>query len=171
MKRDMPFRQLVLAVLPSLMIAGCANAPRPISENGNSPSTNIERRQTAIGHSSENQPPPASRWTQGGDAFDTSELDAAIERSEKGLSAKPNDPAAKKALAAAYLKRASALTEKRQYAAALGDYRRTLKYDPENAEAKDWIERIVGIYQSIGRTYPKEGEEPPPLPFAKSKEP
>jgi len=60
-----------------------------------------------------------------------------------------------------------ALTDARQYASALGDYRRTLKYDPSNAEAKDWIERIVSIYDSINRESPKEGEEPPPLPMGK----
>ena len=39
--------------------------------------------------------------------------------------------------------------------------------DPENADAKDWIDQIVTIYGSLGRTPPAEGEEPPPLPFKK----
>jgi hypothetical protein len=58
-----------------------------------------------------------------------------------------------------------ALTDARQYASALGDYRRVLKYDPNNSEAKNWIEQIIGIYDSLGRESPKEGDEPPPLPF------
>jgi cytochrome c-type biogenesis protein CcmH/NrfG len=59
------------------------------------------------------------------------------------------------------------LTDARQYASALGDYRKAIKLDPNNAEAKQWIEQIVMIYESINRDYPKEGEEPPPLAFKK----
>jgi len=47
----------------------------------------------------------------------------------------------------------------------LGDYRRTLKYDPDNAQAKTWVEQIVSIYDSMGRESPPEGQEPPPLPY------
>ena len=85
------------------------------------------------------------------------------------LAGKANDPAAKKALADTYLKRGVALTEARQYASALGDYRRTIKYDPENTEAKEWIDKIIMIYDGMNKSYPKEGEEPPPLPFTKAK--
>ena len=63
------------------------------------------------------------------------------------------------------MKRAVALTDARQYASALGDYRRAVKNDPENEEAKNWIDQIITIYGSLGRTPPPEGEEPPPLPF------
>ena len=108
---------------------------------------------------------PKSKWTQSGDPIDTKEYDTAITAAEKAFNAKPSDAAAKKALADAYFKRAVALTDARQYASALGDYRRTIKHDPSNTEASDWIERIVSIYASINRGSPKEGEEPPPLPF------
>ena len=83
----------------------------------------------------------------------------------KAQKAKPKDAAANSALAEAYFKRGFALTEARQYASALGDYRRTLKYDAANEEAKKWIEIITSIYNSKSQDYPKEGEEPPPLPF------
>ena len=73
------------------------------------------------------------------------------------------------ALAGAYFKRGVALTDARQYASALGDYRKTLKYDPQNREAKEWIDMITNIYDGRNQDYPKEGEEPPPLPFAKGK--
>lgn len=82
---------------------------------------------------------------------------------EKTAGGKPS-----KALGDAYYKRAVALTEARQYASALGDYRRALKNDPSNAEAKDWVDKIIMIYDSMNKTSPKEGEEPPPLPFKKS---
>jgi tetratricopeptide (TPR) repeat protein len=164
--------KILLVCIAALLTTGCNNAPTPIVQNSNSLATNSspERAQTAIAHSSENKMAPStptSKWTQSGDAFDTSELDAAVASAEKTLKAKPADEKLKLALGAAYLKRASALTEKRQYASALGDYRRCLKYDPSNAEAKQWIEQIIGIYKSIGRSYPAEGEEPPPLPFKK----
>jgi hypothetical protein len=108
-----------------------------------------------------------TKWTQSGDPIDTSAFDVEIEKAEKQLKAKPADETAKKALAESYLKRAVALTGARQYASALGDYRRVLKYDAGNQEAKGWVEQITGIYESINREAPKEGEEPPPLPFNK----
>jgi tetratricopeptide (TPR) repeat protein len=108
-----------------------------------------------------------SKWSQGGDAIDTSSYDAAIVSAEKTLTAKPTDAAAKKAVGDAYYKRADALTQARQYAAALGDYRRALKADPSNPDAKKWIDQITSIYQSMNKESPPEGQEPPPLPFKK----
>lgn len=108
-----------------------------------------------------------TKWTQSGNPIDTSEFDAEIAKTQKNLKAKPTDAAAKKALAEAFLKRGIALTDARQYASALGDYRRALKYDAENEEAEKWIRQIIEIYDSINRESPKEGEEPPPLPFEK----
>lgn len=164
----------ILICLIALAFISCdSNAPRPVAQNTNAATTSpLDRPQTAISHSSENQAPPASntgksKWTQGGDAFDTSEYDSAIAAAEKKLSGKPSDDAAKKALAEAYYKRAVALTDKRQYASALGDYRRTLKYDPSNPDAKEWIDKIIMIYDGLNKESPKEGEEPPPLPYKK----
>jgi len=119
-----------------------------------------------IAHSTENQPPPGSanitrtKWTQGGDPIDTAEYDSAISKVTKSSD--------KKAIGEAYFNRAVALTHARQYASALGDYRKAIKYDPDNAEAKQWIDQILGIYDSMNKEAPKEGEEPPPLPFKKS---
>jgi tetratricopeptide (TPR) repeat protein len=108
-----------------------------------------------------------TKWTQSGNAIDTSAFDAEIGRAQKDLKAKPKNEAAKKSLAEAFLKRGVALTDARQYASALGDYRRVLKFDAENEDAKKWIEEILNIYAMLNRDYPKEGEEPPPLPFKK----
>lgn len=109
-----------------------------------------------------------TKWTQSGTPIDTTALDAEVVKTEKDFEAKSKDAAAKKALADAYLKRGVALTEVGQYASALGDYRRVLKYDPNSAEAKTWIGKIIDIYQMINRESPKEGEEPPALPFKKA---
>lgn len=108
-----------------------------------------------------------TKWTQSGNAIDTSAFDAEIGRAQKDLKANPKNEAAKKSLAEAFLKRGVALTDARQYASALGDYRRVLKFDAENEDAKKWIEEILNIYAMLNRDYPKEGEEPPPLPFKK----
>lgn len=155
---------------------GCNNAAQPLAQNTNSApvAANSEKPQTAIAHSLENQTPnpgtstgSKSKWTQGGDPIDTKEFDTAIASAEVAFGKKPSDDSVKKALSVAYFKRAEALTGARQYASALGDYRRALKHDPSNAEAKEWIDRIISIYDSINRESPKEGEEPPPLPFTK----
>ena len=157
---------------------GCGNAAKPIAQSNNTATVTgtPEKAQTAIAHSSENQTaaPYArpsgegqSKWTASGDPIDTKALDSAIMSAEKTLSGRTSDAAAKKALGDAFYKRAVALTEARQYASALGDYRRTLKNDPANAGAKDWIEKITMIYDGLRKQAPAEGEEPPPLPLKK----
>jgi tetratricopeptide (TPR) repeat protein len=169
--------KVLLICTAACLALACGNAAQPVSQTPtNAPVTaKNEKPQTAIAHSSENlaakpggTPGERSKWTQSGDAIDTAALDAAVAAAEKALGAKPADAAAKKALGTAYFKRAVALTDARQYASALGDYRKTKKYDPANAEAEEWIERIISIYSSINRESPKEGEEPPPLPFKKA---
>ncbi len=165
---------LTLTFLAALAF-GCSNSATPVAQNTNSASANNppERLQTAIAHGPEMKQPETSapgaksKWSQAGDPVDTSKEDAAIMSAEKVLRDKPTDAEAKRTLAAAFFKRASVLTEARQYASALGDYRRTIRHDPSNAEAREWIERIVSIYASINKESPKEGEEPPPLAFTK----
>ncbi len=159
----------------ALAAFGCGTAPQTVQQNA--PMANLsasnERPQTTIAHSTANQTvAPAdsgekSKWSQGGEPIDTKDLDAAIAAANKDVTAKPADVAAKKALGTAYFKRAVALTDARQYASALGDYRKALKNDPENAQAKDWISQIISIYESMNKDSPKEGEEPAALPFVK----
>jgi hypothetical protein len=160
----------------ALLFAACNTATPTVNTNvvvANA--SNAQRGETVIAHSTENQTPPMpdsnttagskSKWTQSGEPIDTKAFDADIAKADKTAKSKPNDASAKKALGEAYLKRAVALTEARQYASALGDYRRALKYDPENAEAKQWVDQIIQIYDSMGRESPPEGQEPPPLPY------
>ena len=109
-------------------------------------------------------------WTQSGTPIDVKEYDAKVVKAEKDFKSTPKDEAAKKNLSEAYTARAVALTEARQYASALGDYRRALKYDESNEEAKSGRDVILSIYKSMNREFPPEGEEPPPLPFGKSTE-
>ena len=168
-----------LILFAASLTAGCSNsAPTPVA-NSNTANTNrplrSEQMQNSVAHTTENQPPkPAnsnstSKMGSGGEPIDTAKYDGVIAEAEKAYKAKPNDPAAKSNLADAYFDRGFALTDSaaRQYAAALGDYRRALKIDPNHEEARKWHDQIVSIFRSLGKEPPKEGEEPAPLPFQK----
>ncbi|MBC7910046.1 MAG: hypothetical protein H7Y30_06075 [Pyrinomonadaceae bacterium] len=157
-------RSLLISMLcvAALIINGCSNAP----EVSNQPAANQPIASTKP--SPVAPPPPMSQsGASQGDPIDTTKHDAEIERAEKELKKKPNDAAARMSLAKAYHARASALTAARQYRPALGDYRRTLRYDPDNADAREMSATIIGILRTIKREVPAEGEEPPPLPFKK----
>ena len=158
----------------------CGPKIEPVAQNTNAANAPMraEKLQTVTAHSTEGQQPPAmpagdapatggGKWTQSGDPIDTAKLDAAIESAEKAVKAKPSDESAKKAAAEAYFNRGVALTDARQYASALGDYRHALKYDPTDEDSKKWIEQITGIYQMLKKQPPAEGEEPPPLKLKK----
>jgi len=170
----------ITILISGILLAGCNNASQPVASGNNSAvPQRSEKTETVIAHTTENQTAPSensavrsaakTKWTQSGDPIDTKEMDADIAKAESFVRSKPNDAEAKKSLSEAYYKRAVALTDARQYASALGDYRRTLKYDPDNAQARNWVEQIVSIYDSMGRESPPEGQEPPPLPFKPEK--
>lgn len=99
--------------------------------------------------------------------IDVAEMTTNIERSEKAYRQSPKDSKTKLELANDYFTRAFALTEAAQYRAALGDFRKGLKLNPDNKDARAMHDRIISIFQSIKREPPKEGEEPPPMPFNK----
>ena len=150
----------LVCTIATLLAACTSNRPQTTS-NTNAP-LRAEKLQDTTVHTTENQPPANSssgKWTQSGEPIDTAKFDKAIADAEKG----PADEDAKKALAQAYFERGFALTQARQYASAIGDYRRALKYDPEHAESKEWIDQILSIYTMLKKSPPKEGEEPPPL--------
>ena len=168
----------LLFLIPIALFAACSSAARPVA-NSNQPATNVRNQsnevKSVIAHSSEGQTQPSSgsgnsapgKWSRSGDPVDTSAVDAKITAAEREFKAKPSDANAKKALADAYFDRAFALTEARQYASALGDYRRVIKLEPDHEESKKWIDQIEKIYASIKKEAPKEGEEPAPLPVNK----
>lgn len=169
-------RNTIIA-LTCFALAACSNSAPTVVTNSNANTNAAADRplrsgqMNTIAHTTENQPPKAAnsnsggKWTASGDPIDTARFDGVIAEAEKALKAKPNDEAAKKTLAQAYFDRGAALTEARQYASALGDYRRALKYDPTHEESKKWIDQIINIYSMLKKEYPKEGEEPPPLPW------
>jgi len=168
--------------LGTVLCGACnSSAPTPVANsNANAPADRPMRsgqmqQQNTIAHTTENQPPRTATnasgppKASGGEPIDTAKFDGVVAEAEKTVKSKPNDEQAKKTLAQAYFDRAFALTQPpaRQYAAALGDYRRALKYDPNHGESKQWITQISTIFRSLGKEPPKEGEEPAPLPFKK----
>lgn len=164
-------KKLIFTLALATLGFACNSAPA-VQQNTSTAATPAgEKPQTAVAHSTDDKTQevvtPAtggkSKWTQGGDPVDTQKFDSAIAMAEKAAGANPSDEKTRKVLATAYFDRAVALTEARQYASALGDYRRAFKYDPSNTEAKGWIDKIIMIYDGMGKSYPKEGEEPPPL--------
>lgn len=109
-------------------------------------------------------PPAPAATTSGSTAkpgIDTAALDTKIERAE--AKAKSGLQADKLAAAAALVERGNVYRDAGQpalYRFALGDYRRALRYQPDNTEAREKMNEIVGIYQSMGRPVPENGNEP-----------
>src|SRR6186997_351852 len=118
--------------------------------------------QTMLAHSGESGTPKPANSNSGkraasGDPIDTSKFDENISKAQKSMKVRP-DEASKSLLAEAYFERGFALTEARQYASALGDYRRALKLVPNHEESQKWVDQILGIYQMLKKDAPKEGE-------------
>jgi tetratricopeptide (TPR) repeat protein len=172
--------------LSAMVLAGCGNTA-PLQATGqpaNQPvgqTTPAGKRDelSAISHSADNRFQPtnipindnsAPNPATGGNspmarAIDVTAMNADIQKAEKKFEKEPKDAQAKKDLAHAYFVRAFALTEAAQYRAALGDFRKGLKLDPDDEDAKNMHDQIISIFKSIEREPPKEGEEPPPMPF------
>ncbi len=166
--------KLFLIVTSAFLFLACNSAPPVV--NTTKPinvAQQTNEAQSVLAHTTEGQTPRpmnsnvGGKMSSGGDPIDTSKLDEKIKEAEKNVKAKPTDDGAKKELAEAFFERGFALTEARQYASALGDYRHALKLDPNHEESKKWINQIVSIYAMLKKNAPKEGEEPPPLPFKK----
>jgi tetratricopeptide (TPR) repeat protein len=166
-------KAIILIGAAVLAAAGCNSSVQTSEQANAAEPVRTGKVQSMTDHTFENRAQPqapgtspmAGRWSASGDPIDTTELDKAVKDAETALKTKPSDPAAKAAAADAYFKRAFALTEARQYAAALGDYRKTLKLDPDHKEAQTWQTQIIGIYEMMKKEYPKPGEEPTPLPW------
>ncbi|MGB9177878.1 MAG: tetratricopeptide repeat protein [Pyrinomonadaceae bacterium] len=147
------------------LLSACGNQATPVANqsNANPPAANTNA-QTAQPSSTA----PAGKMPAGVSMavpVDTSHETAEIARLQKQAGKGEPDAATKLALAKAYLARGNALTKAKQYRAALGDYRRTLKYDPDNAEAQQMSNLITDILKQMGRDIPPEGQEPTPLPL------
>jgi tetratricopeptide (TPR) repeat protein len=172
--------------LTVLFFVGCSNAPQqqqtPTTANTNSSiaqkpndtavvsshSNDAGKATTAAPHSNKTSAPNDNNSSSGSSpmskAVDVSQMTADIEKAQKEYG---KDPKNKDVLAKAYFTRAFALTEAAQYRSALGDFRKGLKLNPNDQDAKKMHDEILRIFQSINREPPKEGEEPPPMPITK----
>jgi len=175
---------LSLSIFYIFSLIGCGgNSPQTNAPNTNvAVAVNRNQPETVAAHSTEKSLPPmtnnaanpsnkpASTSTESpmARAIDVSMQTAKIEAAEKDYKAESSDAKAKANLAAARFERAFLLTDAAQYRAALGDFRKGLNLNPNDAEAKAMHDRIISIFQSINREPPKEGEEPAPMAFNKS---
>ncbi|MCD9188995.1 MAG: hypothetical protein LUM44_21435 [Pyrinomonadaceae bacterium] len=176
-------KNITILSLSALFLIGCGNANQ---QTANTSAQNAVNNSTVAAtkpamndsglvssHSTEKSAPPktesdkTSVGSPNQQAVDVSEMTAKIEKADKEYKAKTTDAKAKETLAAAYFERAFALTKAAQYRAALGDFRKGLKLNPNDTEAKAMHDQIISIFESIGREPPKEGEEPPPMPIKK----
>jgi hypothetical protein len=109
--------------------------------------------------------PPAANTSPASEptGMDTAALDAKIEKAEAKAKAKNATQADRNAAAAAYMERADIFMNAGRpmlYKFALRDYRRTLRYQPDNEQARQSVKTIVDIYTSMGRPVPELGNEP-----------
>lgn len=174
-----------IAILSFLLLfsIGCGNAPTKVQENTSStplPANQIapndtvsvsshsqDKKSEQMPNTSDAKSGEKTKWTQSGNPIDTASFDTDIKQTQDKMKSNPKDEGLKTTLAEAYVRRGMALTDARQYASALGDYRKAQKLDPTNETAKEWIAQIIQIYSGLNKDYPTEGEEPPPLPFKK----
>jgi hypothetical protein len=167
---------LAACLLAACLLAACAGPPSGDSaRSNNSASANnpgpasgagqagLPPVTSAHGGGATTAPPAAGGPASAKPDVDTKELDAKIERAEAKAKAAGASDADKRAAAEAYVERGNVYRDAGQpvlYKFALGDYRRALRYDPANAEAKAKADEIVSIYQSMGRPVPTNGLEP-----------
>ena len=94
--------------------------------------------------------------------WDLSALDARVTAAAAKATARGAGAAEKKAAARAFLERANffwGAGVPGLYKYAAGDFRRTLRLDPAHREAREKLETIVSIYESLGRAAPDLGSE------------
>lgn len=168
-------KKVLILSLAALASFGCSSTAQQANQTANTnqaavkpnDSTIVSSRSTETGQmpnapSANANKPASSTESPMARPIDVAEVTADIEKAE--TESKKN-PKAKENLAKAYFVRATALTGAAQYRAALGDYRKGLKLNPTDEDAKKMHDQILSIFKSIGREPPKEGEEPAPLPF------
>lgn len=140
---------------PELMRTATKGTPAQPATPNNAPPT-------AVAHGA---PPPGNSapHSSGQSGMDTAALDKKVEQAEAKAKAPQATQADKMAAAAAYLERGNIFYiagNPSLYKFALRDFRRTLRFDPNNAEARAKQQQIVEIYQSMGRPVPDLGNEP-----------
>ncbi len=170
-------KKIVVLSLAALIFTACGDANQPtVNSNAVPPPKTTQNNNNSLvvsSHSTDKTAPSNPSNSANSQSpnspmakpIDVTAMTAKIEKADKEYKAKPTDAKLKETLAAAYFERASALTEAAQYRAALGDFRKGLKLNPNDKDAKAMHDQIIDIFKSIGREPPKDGEEPPPMPI------
>ncbi|HEX8722407.1 MAG TPA: hypothetical protein VF736_17460 [Pyrinomonadaceae bacterium] len=173
---------LTAVAAAAALAASCGGAGAPTAtttnRNSNAPAGNA---QTSIQHGPSANANLGVAPAHGGEAgqgagagpaappakapVETPELDAKIEKAAAKAKAGRATPADRKAAAAAYLERGNfyySAGNPMLYRYALGDFRRVLRFDPDNAEAKGKVKQIEDIYTySIHKPIPDNGLNEP----------
>lgn len=172
-------RRIVLpsALIACLLLAGCGETPTAVTTQTNtnlaantSPASGVQSGADAsnVGIVSSHGGAGNTTAAGGGSASTdkppvaTPELDAKIEKAVAKAKASGATAADKKGAAAAYMDRADyywSAGEPRLYKFALGDYRRALRNDPGNEQAKERIDYLISIYNSMRKPVPDNGVE------------
>ena len=164
------------ALLACALLAGCgAPQPKVSTQNSNAaangaqtsiqhgPSTSNMGVASSHGGGDSNAAPGANAGAAAKPPVETPELDAKVEKAEAKAKAAGASDSDKKAAARAYFERADFFRGEGTpalYKFALRDYRVGLRYDPSAREAREKMNEIVQIYQSMGRPVPELGNEP-----------
>ncbi|HEX6186250.1 MAG TPA: hypothetical protein VFZ44_20340 [Pyrinomonadaceae bacterium] len=137
-----------------------ANSAQTSLQHGTSPSANLG---VVSSHGGGTTSAPAGPATSAPSKapVETPELDARIEKASAKAKASGASASDKKAAADAYLERGNFYYNAGNpmlYRYALGDFRRALRYDPANGEAKEKIKQIEDIYTySVKKPIPDNG--------------
>jgi hypothetical protein len=167
---------LTSALVGCALLAACGNSqPASTSRQNSNSASNLAPSEGGSGGANANgvgvvsshgggaaAPSGSSSGSDLKPPVETPELDAKIKGAEAKAKAAGAGDADKKAAAAAYFARADFFRDKGMpvlYKFALADYRRGLRYDPTNKDARDKMDEIVQIYQSMGRPVPELGNE------------
>jgi hypothetical protein len=164
----------ILSALAACALAAACGAPGPTAKTTNT-NSQASNTQTSIQHGTSPSSDAGVASSHGGAAqtgaagasstkppVETPELDAKVEKAEAKAKAGGASDADKKDAARAYFERANFFRGEGSpalYKFALADYRRGLRYDPTNEDARQKMDEIVAIYKSMGRPVPELGNE------------
>ena len=164
----------LLSALAACALAAACGAPGPTPKTANT-NSQASNTQTSIAHGPSTASDAGVASSHGGAAqpgangasatkppVETPAMDAKIEKAEAKAKAAGASDADRKAAARAYFERADFFRGEGSpalYKFALADYRRGLRYDPTNEDARGKMDEIVAIYKSMGRPVPELGNE------------
>lgn len=162
----------IFLALAACALASACGAPGPTAKTTANANSQPSNTQTSIQHGTDPSSSGGVAPAHGGAVpsgasatkppVETPEMDAKIEKAEAKAKAAGASDADKKAAARAYFERANFFRDNGKpelYKFALADYRRGLRYDPADADARAKMDEIVDIYKRMGRPVPELGNE------------